>query len=411
MDHAALGLVLGVRRDGRARVRVAGVLVAVYDRARDASAASARPSWRTSAAIPPDRRDAGPVAIADAHRQTWAFALGKFLTDPVWWLYLFWVPDFLHRNHGINLSTMGPPLVVIYLIADVGSIGGGWLSSTSDQARLDGQRRPQDRDARLRAVGAADGRSRRGAKELWVAVALISVAAAAHQGWSANLFTLVSDMFPRQAVGSVVGFGGMAGAVGGMLIAKLTGYILQATGSYVPVFLIACIRVCRGARNHPDARAETGTGTTGITVPNDSRSVRGGVGVGAGGKENPCAAVARSAGERATASTSCRLSSCPRPGEPRSRAEPARRPYPTSNRCWIQRAPAVEPVEPAVEPVEPVDELGEAVEPAVEPPAADPGVEPVPAVDPVDPLPVPYAPDEDEPADSSVPRTSTREFT
>jgi len=78
-----------------------------------------------------------------------------------------------------------------------------------------------------------------GARDLWVAVALISIAAAAHQGWSANLFTLTSDTFPRQAVGSVVGLGGMFGAVGGMLIAKLTGYILQATGSYVPVFLIA----------------------------------------------------------------------------------------------------------------------------------------------------------------------------
>jgi MFS transporter, ACS family, aldohexuronate transporter len=78
-----------------------------------------------------------------------------------------------------------------------------------------------------------------GAKDLWVAVALISLAASAHQGWSANLFTLVSDTFPRQAVGSVVGLGGMAGAIGGMLIAKLTGYLLQVTGSYVPVFLIA----------------------------------------------------------------------------------------------------------------------------------------------------------------------------
>ncbi|MEN3337163.1 MAG: transporter, family, hexuronate transporter [Acidobacteriota bacterium] len=172
------------------------------------------------------------------HRQTWAFAIGKFLTDPVWWLYLFWVPDFLHRNHGINLSTMGPPLVVIYLVADIGSIGGGWLSS------------------RLIARGWSINTSRKtamlacavsvlpmvfasGARDLWVAVALISVAAAAHQGWSANLFTLVSDMFPTQAIGSVVGFGGMAGAVGGMLIAKLTGYLLQATGSYVPVFLIA----------------------------------------------------------------------------------------------------------------------------------------------------------------------------
>jgi ACS family hexuronate transporter-like MFS transporter len=172
------------------------------------------------------------------HRQTWAFALGKFLTDPVWWLYLFWVPDFLHRNHGINLSTMGPPLVAIYLIADIGSIGGGWLSSrlikrgwTVNAARKTAML--------VCALSVLPMVFASGAKDLWVAVALISVAAAAHQGWSANLFTLVSDMFPKHAIGSVVGFGGMAGAVGGMLIAKLTGYILQATGSYVPIFLIA----------------------------------------------------------------------------------------------------------------------------------------------------------------------------
>jgi ACS family hexuronate transporter-like MFS transporter len=171
------------------------------------------------------------------HRQTWAFALGKFLTDPVWWLYLFWVPDFLHRNHGINLSTMGPPLVAIYLIADVGSIGGGWLSSSLIKRgwTVNAGRKTAMLACALSVLPMVFAS---GAKELWVAVALISVAAAAHQGWSANLYTLVSDMFPKQAVGSVVGFGGMAGAVGGMLIAKLTGYILQATGSYVPVFLI-----------------------------------------------------------------------------------------------------------------------------------------------------------------------------
>jgi len=172
------------------------------------------------------------------YRQTWAFALGKFLTDPVWWLYLFWVPDFLHRNHGINLSTMGPPLVAIYLIADVGSIGGGWLSSRLIRAgwTVNAGRKTA---MLVCAVSVLPMVFASGAKDLWVAVALISVAAAAHQGWSANLFTLVSDMFPKQAIGSVVGFGGMAGAVGGMLIAKVTGYILNATGSYVPVFLIA----------------------------------------------------------------------------------------------------------------------------------------------------------------------------
>ena len=73
------------------------------------------------------------------HRQTWTFAAAKFMTDPIWWLYLFWIPDFLYRNHGLSLTTMGPPIVAIYLIGDVGSVGGGWLSSTLDQARLDGE--------------------------------------------------------------------------------------------------------------------------------------------------------------------------------------------------------------------------------------------------------------------------------
>jgi ACS family hexuronate transporter-like MFS transporter len=171
-------------------------------------------------------------------RQTWAFMAGKFLTDPVWWLYLFWVPDFLNRNYGINLGQVGPPLVVIYLVADVGSIGGGWLSSTLIKRgwSVNAGRKTAMLVCALAVVPMMFAS---GARELWLAVGLISVAAAAHQGWSANLFTLVSDTFPRQAVGSVVGLGGMAGAIGGMLIAKLTGYLLQVTGSYVPVFLIA----------------------------------------------------------------------------------------------------------------------------------------------------------------------------
>ncbi len=172
------------------------------------------------------------------HRQTWAFALGKFMTDPIWWLYLFWIPDFLNRNHGINLLGIGPPLVAIYLVADVGSIGGGWLSSSLIKRgwTVNAGRKTAMLVCAIAVLPMAVA-SRAG--ELWVAVALISIAAAAHQGWSANLFTLVSDMFPRKAVGSVVGMGGAAGAVGGMLIAKITGYILDATGSYMPVFLIA----------------------------------------------------------------------------------------------------------------------------------------------------------------------------
>jgi ACS family hexuronate transporter-like MFS transporter len=187
---------------------------------------------------PPEPTVRVPWRTLLKHRQTWAFALGKFLTDPVWWLYLFWIPDFLNRNHGLDLTSLGPPLVAIYLVADVGSIGGGWLSSflMKRGTSLNAARKIAMLTCALAVLPIAFAA---GARDLWVAVAIISLAAAAHQGWSANLFTLTSDTFPRQAVGSVVGLGGMAGAVGGMLIAKLTGYLLQATGSYVPVFLIA----------------------------------------------------------------------------------------------------------------------------------------------------------------------------
>lgn len=172
------------------------------------------------------------------HRQLWAFALGKFMTDPIWWLYLFWVPDFLKRNHGLDLKTMGLPLVVIYLVADVGSIGGGWISSsllkrgwTPNAARKTAML--------LCALAVVPIMFAAKASNLWVAVGLVALAAAAHQGWSANLFTLTSDMFPKQAVGSVTGIGGMAGSIGGMLIALVVGEILQKTGSYVPIFIIA----------------------------------------------------------------------------------------------------------------------------------------------------------------------------
>lgn len=189
-------------------------------------------------ADPPDSAVHIPWRTLLRHKQTWAFAIGKFMTDPIWWLYLFWIPDFFNRNHGINLTTIGPPLVAIYLIADGGSIGGGWLSSALIK-RGWSVNAGRKMAMLVCALAVMPMIFASGAKNMWVAVALIGIAAAAHQGWSANMFTMASDMFPRKAVGSVVGFGGMAGAVGGMLIAKLTGYILQATGSYVPVFLIA----------------------------------------------------------------------------------------------------------------------------------------------------------------------------
>jgi MFS transporter, ACS family, aldohexuronate transporter len=187
---------------------------------------------------PPEPSVRVPWRTLFRHREMWAYALGKFLTDPVWWLYLFWIPDFLNRNYGLDLASIGPPIVIIYLVADAGSIGGGWLSSSMMQrgASVNRARKTAMLTCALAVIPIAFAA---GARELWLAVGIISVAAAAHQGWSANLYTLVSDTFPRQAVGSVVGLGGAMGAIGGMLIAKLTGYILQATGSYVPVFLIA----------------------------------------------------------------------------------------------------------------------------------------------------------------------------
>lgn len=172
------------------------------------------------------------------HRQTWAFALAKFMTDPIWWFYLYWIPKFLHDTYGLTLSGFGPPLVTIYLVADVGSVGGGWLSSTLIKRGVSVNRaRKTAMFVCALAVTPIVFASR--VNDLWSAVALISLAAAAHQGWSANVFTLTSDMFPRRAVGSVVGIGGMAGAVGGMLIATITGFILQFTGSYLAIFMFA----------------------------------------------------------------------------------------------------------------------------------------------------------------------------
>ena len=173
------------------------------------------------------------------HRQTSAFAIGKYLTDPVWWFYLYWIPNFFRDNHGLDLTTIGPPLIVIYLIADIGSIGGGWLSSTFIKRgwTINRSRKTAMLICALMVTPIIFAAN---VKSLWAAVALIGLAAAAHQGWSCNLFTTTSDMFPRQAVGSVVGIGGMAGALGGATMAVATGYILQSTGqNYSIVFTIA----------------------------------------------------------------------------------------------------------------------------------------------------------------------------
>lgn len=187
-------------------------------------------------------REAPPRRVAWArllrHRQTWAFMIAKFLTDPIWWFYLFWVPEFLQNQHGVHLSGLGVPILVIYAISDAGSVAGGWLSSWRIQngATVNAGRKSA---MLVCAIAVLPILFASHAQGLWPAVLLIGLAAAAHQGFSANLFTLSSDMFPSYAVASVVGIGGFAGAMGGVLIAKIVGYVLQWTGSYLIPFLIA----------------------------------------------------------------------------------------------------------------------------------------------------------------------------
>lgn len=171
-------------------------------------------------------------------RQAWAVGLGKFFTDPIWWVYLFWMPDFLSRNLRLDLKGMALPLFVIYTGACVGSVGGGWLSSSLLKR---GWSVNASRKTALLVCALAVTPIMLAARtsNAWFAVLLIALAAGAHQGWSANIYTTASDMFPRGAVASVVGFGTLLGSIGGMLIANRVGYILQRTGSYIPVFILA----------------------------------------------------------------------------------------------------------------------------------------------------------------------------
>jgi len=173
------------------------------------------------------------------HRQTSAFAIGKYLTDPVWWFYLYWIPSFFRDKYGLNLLEIGWPLVIIYVIADGGSIGGGWLSSTFIKRGWT-INRARKTAMLICAIAVTPIIFASQVKNIWVAAVIVGFAAAAHQGWSCNLFTTTSDMFPRSAVGSVVGLGGMAGALGGATMAVGIGYILQSTGqNYSIVFTIA----------------------------------------------------------------------------------------------------------------------------------------------------------------------------
>lgn len=188
---------------------------------------------------PVERTEQVPWRQLLTHRQTWAFAAGKFLTDPIWLFYLFWLPKFLDANWGIKLSHLALPLIVIYVFADLGSIAGGWFSGAliSRGWSVNWGRKTAMLVAALLIVPTMFAPH---ARSVWVAVAIVSVAAASHQWWSCNLFTLTSDMFPRQAVASVVGIGGFVGAIGAVLFQRATGRILQATHSNYSVIFVIC---------------------------------------------------------------------------------------------------------------------------------------------------------------------------
>jgi ACS family hexuronate transporter-like MFS transporter len=187
---------------------------------------------------PPDPPAKIPWIYLFPHRQTWAYAASKFLIDSIWWFYLFWFPLFMNDRFGVDLASIGLPMITVYLLADVGSVAGGWLSSflIDRNWTINKARKIAMLICALCILPVAFAPHVEGE---WIAVWLIGIAAAAHQGFSANVFTLTSDMFPRKAVGSIVGIGGFAGAMGGFFMNLGTGWLRQNTGSYAIMFLIA----------------------------------------------------------------------------------------------------------------------------------------------------------------------------
>ncbi len=172
------------------------------------------------------------------HKETFAICSTRLISDWVWWFFLFWIPDFLNKKHGIDLKEVVLPLIVIYSVSSVGGIAGGWLSSRFIQKgkSVDFARKTT---ILLCALIILPVMLVSKVQDMWLAVSLIALAAAGHQGWASNIFTLVSDIYPKKAVGSMMGLSGFAGAVGGALSASFVGLLLNTTGSYFLIFLIA----------------------------------------------------------------------------------------------------------------------------------------------------------------------------
>ena len=171
-------------------------------------------------------------------REVLTICIARFLTDPVWWFLLYWLPKFLNTKHDITLTDVGLPLIAIYVFADLGSIGGGWLSSRLLQSGFS-LNRARKTALLICAAGVVPIIFASQTAHLWTSVALISLATASHCGWMANVYTLISDLFPKKAVASVVGVSTFSAVLGSMFVATAVGFILEATGSYFIIFLIA----------------------------------------------------------------------------------------------------------------------------------------------------------------------------
>lgn len=169
------------------------------------------------------------------HRQTLGITLSLFLTAPIWWFFLYWLPKFLHTNHGINVSDMGLPLIIIYVVSDGGAILGGWLSSFMVKRGVD-PIKARKRSILMLAFLVVPIFFASFTPSLWVAVSLIAIAAFAHQGYASNIFTIISDIYPKNAVGSMVGLSLFAGSVGGILFSSAVGFVLETTGNYYLIF-------------------------------------------------------------------------------------------------------------------------------------------------------------------------------
>ena len=172
------------------------------------------------------------------YKQTIGICSTRFISDWVWWFFLFWIPDFLSKTHGINIKEVVLPLIIIYAVSSIGGIGGGWISSNfiKKGKSVDYARKVTILMCALIILPVMLVSQ---VTNLWIAVALISLAAAGHQGWASNIFTIVSDIYPKYAIGSMMGLSGFMGAIGGALSASFVGILLEGTGSYFLIFLVA----------------------------------------------------------------------------------------------------------------------------------------------------------------------------